>query len=262
MALLLFVPGVIALGLPDAPLPAWLYTSCVLHAAVDVVAPWLSCKGEGPLLAGHYALPQMPDVQCGCLQATAYFAGAAAAQDLGTAVRAFAMGDVSAAAPESRGQPGMAGSPVSGISRARDPAGSGCAPGESTAASAGPPASGSAAGAGSGQGRRGAPDQAPAPGQAPSAVKRVAVRSLGAPEWRLRAADPREAYRDTMCPSNTFPGLQHEGDCPAGDPLEEPTGGAAAACAGTEVLRAAFRIKGAMRASRCAGMLSFPAGEG
>ena len=210
---------------------------------------------------GSHALLRAPKLQCGCLQAIAYFSGAAAAQDLGTAVRAFALEDSQAAAPEPHCQAGVAGGAGSGVSRAQNPAGSGLALGES-AVSGGLPAPVGAAGAGGGRGHRGAPEQALAPSQAPAAVKRVAVRSLGAPEWRLRAADPREAYRDGTCCSNALPGLQHDSDYPRGDLLEEPAGSATAARAGTEVLRAAFRIKGALRASGCAGMLSFPAGEG
>lgn len=169
-------------------------------------------------------------------------------------MRTFALGDSPAAAPEPLRQPGVAGDPGSGVSRSQTPAESGQALGE-TPASAGPPAPGGAAGASGGQGHRGAPEQALAPSQATSAVKRVAVRSLGAPEWRLRAADPREAYRASMFSSN-------ERDDPAGDPIGDPAGAGAVTRAGTEVLRAAFRIKGALRASRCAGMLSFPAGKG
>ena len=218
-------------------------------------------EGARPQPGSHASL-RAPDLQCGCAQATAYFAGAAAAQDLGTAVRAFALGTSPAAAPQPPRQLDTAGGPGSGVSGAQYPAGSGHAPCENAASPGPAPAPGGAAGGGRGQGHRGAPDQAPAPGQARAAVKRVAVRSLGAPEWRLRAADPREAYRDSTHGSDGLPGLQHERGDPGGDPVGDPAGVAAAARAGTEVLRAAFRVKGALRASRCAGMLSFPAGEG
>lgn len=228
--------------------------SHICACCLVAVAGWPSWRGKGSLqLACLHCCWWLTCSAC-CAQAAAYFAGAAAAQDLGAAVRAFALRESLAAAPEPHRQPGVAGGSGSGASRAQNPAGSERAPGGS-AASAGPPAPGGASGAGRGQVHLRAPEQAPAPSQAPAAVKRVAVRSLGAPEWRLRAADPREAYRDsTFC--------SDESNHPEGDPLGDPAGAAASARAGTEVLRAAFRVKGALRSSRCAGMLSFPAGEG
>ena len=173
-------------------------------------------------------------------------------------MRAFALGDPPAAAsiaPGPHPQPGAAGWPEPVVFTARRPVEGGHAPGRS-AVSAGAPASGGAAGRGHGQS-----GVAPAPGQAPAAVKRVAVRSLGAPEWRLRAADPWEAYRDSTCCTGTHAGLQQGREQSDGDPVGNPVAADQFERAGVEVLRAAFRIKGALRASRCAGMLSFPAGE-
>lgn len=220
-------------------------------------------------------------------QEGAFFKGATAAQELGSAVRAFARATTPAApssGPKLRPSPstGAAGAP--GLTGARGEPGASMSPAAApdqahVADAAGVPET--LGGPGASTSAAAAPDQAAARGRAavaplaaavsqdPVTVKRLVVRSLGAPEWRLRAPQglPYPTQAEGSRGSASYRDRVHGHECGStggelegGEDTMENSLGCAWADAGTEVLRAAFRMKGALRASRCAGMLSFPGG--
>jgi len=219
-------------------------------------------------------------------QESACFMGAAAAQHLAAAVQNFLVGKPAAAAAAAAAQ----GSSLSAPNDARGAAGAAGGAGGLEARGAGlgadaPPAAapnGPGTGAGLDAGPASEPDlsqaqarRAPLAAQRTEPVRRLVVCSLGGPEWRLRAP-PGDAYRDAAglgagghgagggaggSAGRQQAAARSDGSMPGPDPGMDPDcAGGARARAGTEVLRSAFRIKGALRGARCAGVLSFPGG--
>ncbi len=198
------------------------------------------------------------------------------------AVQAFVVGKPAAAAAAAAAQ----GSSLSAPDDARGAAGAagdvggskvrGASPGADAPPAASP--NGPCTGAGLDVGPASNPDlsqaqarRAPLAAQRTEPVRRLVVCSLGGPEWRLRAA-PGDGYRDGAglgagrggaggSAGQQAAAARSDGGMPGPDPGVDPDcAGGPCARAGTEVLRSAFRIKGALRGARCAGVLSFPGG--